>query len=136
MFVRSTGLGRTLLTAKVARIVATDIVPSTLEPPPNGTKEPTRLLMELEITHPVHWTVRAFVDPPDLRMMIKHVLTHPGLILQGIKFLFSKGPKYDVQVAQAEAPKTATPGPAGSAKAATATAGTAPKGPPPIPSRK
>jgi hypothetical protein len=133
MFVRSTGLGRTLLTAKVARIVATDIVPSTLEPAPNGTKEPTRLLMELEITHPVHWTVRAFVDPPDLRMMIKHVLTHPGLILQGIKFLFSKGPKYDEQT---EAQKAAAPSPASPPKAAAATAGTAPKGPPPIPSRK
>ena len=36
MFMRSTGLGRTLLTAKVANIEATTIVPSTLEQPKEG----------------------------------------------------------------------------------------------------
>ena len=66
MFVRSTGLGRTLLTGRIARVVATNIVPATLEPPTNGTKEPMRMLMEMEILNPVHWTVRAFLDPPDL----------------------------------------------------------------------
>jgi hypothetical protein len=34
MFLRSTGLGRTLLTARVAKIETTDMVPSTLEPIP------------------------------------------------------------------------------------------------------
>ncbi|OPY73809.1 MAG: hypothetical protein A4E63_00919 [Syntrophorhabdus sp. PtaU1.Bin050] len=126
MFVRSTGLGRTLLRGRIARIVTTNIVPSTLEPPANGTKEPMRLLMEMEILHPVHWTVRAFVDPPDLREMIMHVITNPGLILNGIKFLFMKGPKYeDLPATHAAAPAAA----AGPAKGPAPV----PKGPAPIP---
>jgi hypothetical protein len=95
MFVRSTGLGRTLLQGRIAKIVATDINPSTLEEPPKGSKEPMRLLMEMEIQSPVHWTVRAFVDPPDLREMLKYVITNPSLLLTAVKFLFMKGPKYD-----------------------------------------
>jgi hypothetical protein len=48
------------------------------------------MLMVMEVVHPVHWTVRAFVDPADLRRMIKLVLTNPMLI-HGLKFLFSRG---------------------------------------------
>ena len=94
MFIRSTGLGRTLLTARVANIETTTIVPSTLEAPSNGASEPMRMLMVMEVVHPVHWTVRAFVDPADLRRMVKLVLMNPGLIMRGLKFLFSKGPVY------------------------------------------
>ncbi len=94
MFIRSTGLGRTLLTARVAAIQTTDMVPSTLEPPGAGANEPMRMLMVMEVVHPVHWTVRAFVDPADLRRMAKLVLTNPALILRGIKFFFSKSPRY------------------------------------------
>lgn len=133
MFVRSTGLGRTLLTGRIARIVTTNIDPSTLEPPMNGTKEPMRMLMEMEITHPVHWTVRAFVDPPDLREMIKHVITNPGLIMNGIKFLFMKGPKYDGPKAHSGAQQAAASGPVAPSKAVPQAP---PKGPPPIPIRK
>ena len=139
MFVRSTGLGRTLLTGRIARIVATNVVPSTLEPPTNGTKEPMRLLMEMEITNPVHWTVRAFVDPPDLREMIKHVITNPGLIFNGIKFLFMKGPKYDTPAdgeVPAATPKAAAPGPSAPPKAGSGALPNVPKGPSSIPIRK
>jgi hypothetical protein len=94
MFIRSTGLGRTLLTARVANIETTTIVPSTLEAPSDGRAEPMRMLMVMEVVHPVHWTVRAFVDPADLRRMIKLVLMNPMLIMRGLKFLFSKGPTY------------------------------------------
>lgn len=136
MFVRSTGLGRTLLTGRIARIVTTNIVPSTLEPPPNGTKEPMRMLMEMEITNPVHWTVRAFIDPPDLREMIKHIIKNPGLILNGIKFLFMKGPQYDVPAAHGDVSQGPGAGPPAPPKAAAGpAAGTPPKGPPPIPKR-
>jgi hypothetical protein len=134
MFVRSTGLGRTLLTGRIGKVVTTTIVPSTLEEPANGSKEPMRMLMEMEILHPVHWTVRAFLDPPDLRELIKKIITNPGLIMNGIKFLFMKGPKYDVPGAHAEASKAAGPGPAAPPKSTTPAAGT-PKGPPPIPTR-
>jgi hypothetical protein len=98
MFIRSTGLGRTLLTGKVARIISTTIVPSTLEPPKGGTQEPMRILMEVEITNPVHWTIRAFVDPHDLREMLKRILTSPRLMLNCLRLLFSKAPNYDTQV--------------------------------------
>ena len=135
MFIRSTGLGRTLLTGRIAKIVMTTVVPSTLEPPAIGSKEPRRLLVEMEITNPVHWTVRACRDPPDLREMLKIILTSPGLILSCLKFLFMKGPKYDEPV-PAGMPVAATaplPGPTAPVQTAS---GPAPAGPRPIPSRK
>ena len=143
MFLRSTGLGRTLLTAKVAKIETTRTVPSTLEPPKNGTIEPIRMLMTMEVVNPVHWTVRAFVDPSDLRRMVKEVLTHPGLILKGIIFLCSKDPAYATP-ATTEPAAAPHPGPTAAAQAAPARKNgpgpipaSAPKaGPGPIPARK
>ena len=136
MFVRSTGLGRTLLTGRIGRVITTNIVPSTLEEPANGTKEPMRMLMEMEILHPVHWTVRAFLDPPDLRELIKKVITNPALILNGIKFLFMKGPKYDTSTAHGGALSAAGSGPAAPAKASSGSMPNAPKGPSAVPIRK
>lgn len=135
MFVRSTGLGRTLLTGRIDKIVTTTVVPSTLETPPSGSKEPLRLLVEVEITNPVHWTVRAFIDPPDLREMIKIILTSPGLILSCLKFLFMKGPKYDepAQAGTHAAAAAPLPGPVVPSKVGS---GPAPAGPRPIPARK
>jgi len=135
MFVRSTGLGRTLLTGRIDKIVTTTVVPSTLKPPTDGSKEPMRLLVEVEITNPVHWTVRAFIDPPDLREMIKIILTRPGLILSCLKFLFMKGPKYDepAQAGTHAAAVAPLPGPAAPSKLGS---GPAPAGPKPIPARK
>ncbi len=142
MFIRSTGLGRTLLTARVANIETTDMVPSTLEPPKAGAAEPMRMLMVMEVVHPVHWTVRAFVDPADLRRMAKMVLTNPGLILKGIKFFFSKSPVYaELGKTEAQAPASAmaTAAPAAPQRAA-ARSGPAPippkRGPGPIPQRR
>jgi hypothetical protein len=129
MFVRSTGLGRTLLTAKVAKIETTEVVPSTLEPPKGGTVEPMRMLMVIQVVSPVNWTVRAFVDPSDLRHMAKVVLTNPMLILKGIKFFFSKDPVYATP-ATAETAAAGAPGPA----AATAAQAAPRTGPGPIPS--
>lgn len=137
MFVRSTGLGRTLLTGRIDRIVTTTVVPAALAPRADGSVEPMRLLVEVEITNPVHWTVRAFIDPPDLREMIKIILTSPGLMFSCLKFLFMKGPKYD-EPAQAGAHVAAAaplPGPAVPAKVASGPA-PAPAGPRPIPARK
>ncbi len=128
MFVRSTGLGRTLLSGRIARIVTTTLVPATLEDPPAGQREPTRVLMEMEITNPVHWTVRAFLDPKDLRHMVMLILTNPAFIMNGLKFLFSKGPKYDTPAAH-ETPA------AGTQPAAPKAPGAAPKGPASVPSR-
>ena len=116
MFLRSTGLGRTLLTARVAKIETTHMVPSTLEPPKDGTVEPMRMLMTMEVVNPVHWTVRAFVDPSDLRRMVVTVLTHPGLIAKGIMFLFSKDPTYATPEAGKHA-GASVPGPAVAAQA-------------------
>ena len=135
MFIRSTGLGRTLLSGRIARIVNTDVVPSTLEPP-NGAAEPMRLLVEMEITNPVHWTVRAFIDPSDLREMLKIIFTNPALLLSCLKFLFSRGPNY-AEPAPAKTPPTTTAAPAPMAAApASAVSGMAPIGPRPIPARK
>lgn len=131
MFVRSTGLGRTLLTGRIARIVTTTLVPATLEEPPAGQREPTRVLMEMEITNPVHWTVRAFLDPKDLRHMVMLILTNPAFIMNGLKFLFSKGPKYDTPAAHEATAAAAAPKPA----AAPGPAPVPTRGPAPIPQR-
>jgi hypothetical protein len=138
MFIRSTGLGRTLLSARVAKIETTRVVPSTLEPPKDGAAEPMRMLMIMQVVHPVNWTVRAFVDPSDLRHMVKVVLTHPMLILRGIRFFFSKDPVYGTSataepVAGDGAKAPARPEPK---KGAGPTVAAAPRrGPGPIPPR-
>lgn len=139
MFVRSTGLGRTLLSGRIAKIVTTTLVPATLEEPSAGQTEPMRVLMEMEITNPVHWTVRAFLDPKDLRHMVMLILTNPAFMLNALKFLFSKGPTYSNAAAH-EAPAAAAAAapvakPAAGASRAPAPS-VAPKGPAPIPQRR
>lgn len=86
MLIRSTGLGRTLLSCDVVKIEVTDIIPSTLEPSKDSHKEPMRILMTIQTTHPVTWTVRGFVEPDDLRLILKAALK-PSVILATIKFL-------------------------------------------------
>jgi hypothetical protein len=140
MFVRSTGLGRTLLSGRISKIVTTTLVPATLEDPPAGQTEPMRVLMEMEITNPVHWTVRAFLDPKDLRHMVMIILTNPAFIMNAIKFLFSRGPKYDTPAgheapaASAGAAVSAPKPPAPATRAAAPSA--PPKGPGAIPPRR
>ncbi|MBI5444267.1 MAG: hypothetical protein HY900_24030 [Deltaproteobacteria bacterium] len=110
MFIRSTGLGRTLLTCHVAKIEVTDIVPSTLEEPKGGQKEPMRLLMTIQTTDPVNWTVRGFVEPGDLRRILKAAL-RPSVILTGLKFLLSGGGSKKPSPETAKAPAVAQPEP-------------------------
>lgn len=108
MFIRSTGLGRTLLTCHVQKIEVTNVVPSTLEQPEDGEKEPTRLLMTIQTTSPVTWTVRGFVEPEDLWIILKAAM-RPAVIWTGIKFLlFGRKKKPVVEgTAQATAANTA-----------------------------
>ncbi len=136
MFIRSTGLGRTLLRGRIAAIETTHLVPSTLEPPPDGAAEPMRMLMVMEILHPVHWTVRAFVDPNDLRSMVWSVLKKPALIARGIGFLFSKSRVYEPMDEAAAPGVAAMPQPAPVLTRPGTGPGPIPKpGPRPIPSR-
>ncbi len=90
MRIRSTGLGKTLLGAHVGTIEPSKVIPETLEA---STDEPTRLLFTMEVTDPVHWTVRAFLEPADLRLILKLLLTRPGTLFCALRFLFSKGPQ-------------------------------------------
>lgn len=90
MKIRSTGLGKTLLTAQIGTVEPTRIVPATLEP---SDEEPTRLLLTMEVVEPVHWTVRAFLEPADLRRTLKLIVTRPRTLFDALRFLFSKGPK-------------------------------------------
>lgn len=87
MYIRSTGLGKTLLQCKVAKIEATNIVPETLDPPKEGENEPTRLLMTMQVIAPVTWTVRAFVEPADLRHIIGFALKNPRALFNSARFL-------------------------------------------------
>ncbi|MEJ2047375.1 MAG: hypothetical protein P8X92_04880 [Dehalococcoidia bacterium] len=70
MYIRSTGLGKTLLQCQVESVESSVIVPETLEASKEGEEEPTRLLMTMRVIAPVTWTVRAFVEPADLRRII------------------------------------------------------------------
>ena len=91
MYIRSTGLGKTLLQCKVAKVEPTRVVPETLEAPKEGENEPTRLLMTMDVIAPVSWTVRAFVEPADLRRIIGFVFKNPGVLFSGARFLFFGG---------------------------------------------
>lgn len=103
MYIRSTGLGRTLLTCHVQKIEVTSMVPATLEPPKEGEPaEPPRLLMTIQTTHPVTWTVRGFVEPEDLWLIIKAALT-PAVIFTALKFLLLGGKKKTPQTTAAAA---------------------------------
>lgn len=87
MYIRSTGLGKTLLQCKVEKVESCIIVPETLESPKEGEDEPTRLLMTMKVIAPVTWTVRAFVEPADLRHIIGFTLRNPKVIFSALRFL-------------------------------------------------
>ena len=91
MYIRSTGLGKTLLQCKVASVEATNIIPINLEPPKDSEQEPTRLLMTMQVIAPVSWTVRAFVEPADLRHIIGFVLKNPKAMFKALGFLLFGG---------------------------------------------
>jgi hypothetical protein len=92
MLIRSTGLGRTLLSGEVAKIRSSNIVPETLESSENG-KEPTRLYLTMETKAPVNWIVSIFVEPSDLRRILWIIITHPWLLFSGFGLLFRKDKK-------------------------------------------
>jgi len=87
MYIRSTGLGKTLLQCKVEKVESCNIIPATLESPKEGEDEPARLLMTMKVIAPVTWTVRAFVEPADLRHIIGFALKNPGVLFRGLRFL-------------------------------------------------
>jgi len=97
MYIRSTGLGKTLLHARVKEIECTNLVPATLEPSKDG-EEMERLLVTLQIIHPVTWTVRAFVEPKDVKEVAKFLLK-PKNLFKALKFLFFGGasPSFDIE---------------------------------------
>jgi hypothetical protein len=92
MLIRSTGLGRTLLSGEVAKIKASNIVPETLEVSENGS-EPTRLFLTMETKAPVNWIVSIFIEPADLRRILWIIITHPLLLFSGFGLLFRKDKK-------------------------------------------
>lgn len=91
MYIRSTGLGQTLLQCTVAKVEYTDIVPETLKDHENGADEPKRLLITMQVIAPVTWTVRAFVEPADVRRLVVHFLKNPGALLNAARFLLFGG---------------------------------------------
>ena len=86
MYVRSTGLGRTLLHGRLGELGPTQIDPATEE---DSDIQPVRMVMVMEILEPVNWKVKAFMEPQDIRRLIWLIL-RPSTILCGLKLLFSK----------------------------------------------
>jgi hypothetical protein len=103
MYVRSTGLGRTLLKARIGKLGVTHVVPSTLE---ESKDEPPRMIMVMEIQEPVHWEVKAFMDPQDIRRLLLLVLK-PSTIFYGLKLLFSKSRATNLETQKVSAASTA-----------------------------
>ena len=95
MLIRSTGLGRTLLSGEVSKIKSSTVVPETLEPSENG-KEPRRLFISMETKAPVNWIVSIFIEPADLRRLLWIIITHPLLLFSGFGLLFRKGKKAEL----------------------------------------
>lgn len=92
MYLRSTALGKTLLNGGITTIEASKVIPETLEEDRDGN-EPTRLLFTMEVVEPVHWTIRTFIEPQDLRRMLGLILKSPRTLFHTFCFLFSKGPE-------------------------------------------
>lgn len=90
MLIRSTGLGRTLLSCEVAKIKISNVVPETLEASENG-KEPNRLFMTMETKAPVNWIVSIFIEPADLRRILWIVIKNPLIVFSGFSLLLQKG---------------------------------------------
>jgi hypothetical protein len=92
MYIRSTGLGKTLLQCKVESVESSVIIPATLEATKEGEEgEPTRLLMTMKVISPVTWTVRAFVEPADLRAIVAFALKNPKTLFSALGFLLGGG---------------------------------------------
>jgi hypothetical protein len=103
MYIRSTGLGKTLLQCQVESVESSTIVPATLEASQEGKEEPTRLLMTMRVIAPVSWTVRAFVEPADLRRIIGFVLKNPKVLFSALRFLIFGGRSPSLVVKKKEA---------------------------------
>jgi hypothetical protein len=102
MYIRSTGLGKTLLQCQVASVESSVIVPETLELSKEGKGEPTRLLMTMRVIAPVTWTVRAFVEPADLRHIIGFTLRNPKVLFNALRFLIFGGRSPSLEVKKKE----------------------------------
>jgi hypothetical protein len=98
MYIRSTGLGKTLLQCRVEKVESCNIVPMTLELPKEDENEPTRLLMTMKVIAPVSWTVRAFVEPADLRHIVGFALRNPKVLFKGLGFLILGGKSPSLEV--------------------------------------
>ena len=107
MYIRSTGLGKTLLQCKVESVESSTIIPATLEATKKGEEEPTRLLMTMKVVSPVSWTVRAFVEPADLRHIIAFTLRNPKVIFSALRFLIFGGSSPSLAVKKKEPGKEA-----------------------------
>ena len=95
MLIRSTGLGRTLLSGEVTKIKSSNVVPETLEASENG-KESTRLFLTMETKAPVNWIVSIFIEPADLRRILWILITHPLLLFSGFGLLFRRDKKAEL----------------------------------------
>jgi hypothetical protein len=102
MYIRSTGLGKTLLQCKVDSVESSTIIPATLEVTKEGEEEPTRLLMTMKVIAPVTWTVRAFVEPADLRAIVAFALKNPRVLFSALRFLSFGGRSPSLVVEKAE----------------------------------
>jgi len=102
MYIRSTGLGKTLLQCKVGSVESSVVVPETLEASKEGEEEPTRLLMTMRVIAPVTWTVRAFVEPADLRAIMGFVFRNPKVLWDAICFIIAGGRSPSLEVKKKE----------------------------------
>lgn len=77
MKVQSTGLGKTVMVAHVKELYNTEF------------EDKDVLQMTIEATEPVHWTIKCYMEPSDVRYVIKLGLKF-SILLKAIKSLFKK----------------------------------------------
>jgi hypothetical protein len=97
MKIRSTGLGKTLMVADFVSITPSNIKPETLEP--SNEPELTRLKIEVAATAPVHWTIRIFAEPQDIRKMVR-LLLKPSVLCYALTSLLNIRRRERVEIPQ------------------------------------
>ncbi len=85
MFVRSTGLGKTPMVAKVNMLQFAKINKESLKDDPSCE---LNMVMRIETTKPAAWHITAFMSPEDVRELAKKILT-PSTLIKVISYMFA-----------------------------------------------
>ena len=84
MLVRSTGLGKTPMIAKIAMLEFARLSTESLKEDADSEQ---RMILRLETIKPAAWQITAFMGPDDMRDLAKKLLK-PRTLIQALFYLF------------------------------------------------